>query len=176
MSPSNQITRLVQMGFTSGPFSSVEIDYNSQNQATGYVFNFQSTAPAYSSYQVATDASGNALQETLDLSSGWNELIALTGGQTLTGSGDDIFAGSASGATTFALNGNFGVDTIVNLTNADNVSLSQSEFADFSALQGAATNVGANVVISAADGDTLTLLNMTTTALAGMGGNFTFHA
>jgi hypothetical protein len=40
----------------------------------------------------------------------------------------------------------------------------------------AAHNVGANVVIAAADGGTLTLKNMTTTMLATMAANFTFHA
>ena len=34
---------------------------------------------------------------------------------------------------------------------------------------------GANVVVTAADGDSLTLRNMTATTLAGMAGTFTFH-
>ena len=44
-------------------------------------------------------------------------------------------------------------------------------------MKSAATQSGANVLITAtSDGDTLTLKNMTTSTLAGMSNNFTFHA
>ena len=69
----------------------------------------------------------------------------------------------------------YGADTITNLTSADTVSMSTSEFANFSALQAAAVQSGANVVITATDGDTLTLKNMTLSTLAGLSNNFTFH-
>ena len=37
-------------------------------------------------------------------------------------------------------------------------------------------NVGGNVVITAADGDTLTIDNLSTTTLSGLSANFTFHS
>ena len=39
-----------------------------------------------------------------------------------------------------------------------------------------AANVGGNVAITAADGDTLTLKNLTTGTLATMSAGFSFHA
>jgi hypothetical protein len=55
-------------------------------------------------------------------------------------------------------------------------SLPSSEFANFAALQATAAQPGPNVVITATDGDTLTLKNMSTPTLAGMSANFTFHS
>lgn len=84
--------------------------------------------------------------------------------------------GSSTGSTTFLLNAIYGADTITNLTSADTISLPTSEFFSFAALTNAAVQSGANVMITATDGDTLTLKNMTTATLAGMQSNFTFHA
>jgi hypothetical protein len=81
---------------------------------------------------------------------------------------------TGDGATSFVLDPIYGADTITNLTSADKVSMSSSEFADFVALQKAAVQSGANVIITATDGDTLTLKNMTTSTLAAMSGVFTF--
>jgi hypothetical protein len=120
--------------------------------------------------------SGTALTMTFDLNSGGHSLIALASGQTLTSLGDDKMRGSAMGATTFVLDAIYGADTITNLTSADTVSLPTSEYANFAALQSAAKQSGANVVITATDGDTPTLKNMTLSTLAGVSSDLTFHA
>ncbi len=175
VSASNQLEKVVYSGMTSTPYSSVEQDYvGGALSDVIYGFTNVSGAPYYA-YQVKETPGGSGLQETLDLASGGHDLIALAPGQTLTSLGNDTMTGSASGATTFVLNAIYGHDTITNLTSADTVSLPTAEFATFNALFGAAQNVGANVVITAGDGDTLTLNNMTKTTLAGMSANFAFH-
>ena len=128
----------------------------------------------YNAYQVETNAAGVHLQETFDLNSGGHTLLALTGDQRLTGLGNDKMTGD--GATTFVFNSIYGAGVVTNLTSSDSVSLPQSEFDDFAAMLSHAENSGANVVISATDGDTLTLKNMTLSTLAGLSNNFTFSA
>jgi Ca2+-binding RTX toxin-like protein len=175
VSASNQLEKVVYSGLTSTPYSSVEQDY-SGGALSDVIYSFTDvTGQPYYAYQVEETPGGSGLQETLDLASGGHDLIALASSQTLTSQGLDTMTGSATGATTFVLNAIYGRDTITNLTTADTVSLPQAEFAAFNALLGAAQNQGANVVITAGDGDTLTLNNMTKTQLTGMAANFTFH-
>ena len=174
VSASNEIEKVVYSGMTSTPYSSVEEDY-SGGALSDVIYGFTKvTGQSYYAYQVEDSASGSGLQETFDLNSGGHTLVALTAGQTLTSLGDDKMTGS--GATTFVLNAVYAADVITNLTSLDTVSLPSSEFASFTALTNAATQSGANVVIAASDGDTLTLKNMNTAQLAVMTGNFTFHA
>ena len=81
------------------------------------------------------------------------------------------------GATTFVLNAVYGADTIANLTSSDMVSMPNSEFTSFTALSAAASFGTGAAVITAGDGDTLTLKGVTTSAeLQGLSGDFTFHA
>ncbi len=76
----------------------------------------------------------------------------------------------------------YGHDTITDfaahLTGSghDTLSLATSEFADFAAVLSGAQNSGANTVITAPTGDTLTLAGLDTTTLAGLSADFTFHA
>jgi autotransporter passenger strand-loop-strand repeat protein len=175
VSAANQLQKVVYSGLTATPYSSVEQDYAGGSLADE-IYSFTNvTGQPYYAYQVEETPGGSGVQETLDLASGGHDLIALASGQTLTSLGLDMMTGSASGATSFVLNAIYGQDTITNLTAADTVSLPTAEFASFNALLGAAQNQGANVVITAGDGDTLTLNNMTKTQLTGMAANFTFH-
>jgi hypothetical protein len=175
VSTSNQLEKVIYSGLTATPYSSVEQDYAS-GTLSDVIYSFTNvTGQPYYAYQVEETPGGSGVQETLDLASGGHDLIALASGQTLTSLGLDMMTGSASGATSFVLNAIYGQDTITNLTAADTVSLPTAEFASFNALLGAAQNQGANVVITAGDGDTLTLNNMTKTQLTGMAANFTFH-
>jgi hypothetical protein len=174
VSASDKIEKAIYSGMTSTPYSLVEEDY-SNGAIEDVIYGYTAvTVQTYNAYQVKENASGAGLQETFDLNSGSHTLIALLGGQTLTSLGNDKMTGD--GATTFALDAVYGADTITNFTGADTISLPTSEFANFSAVTKAATQSGANVLITASDHDTLTLKNLTTTALAGMSGNFTFHA
>ena len=70
----------------------------------------------------------------------------------------------------------YGADTITNLTSADTVSMPTSDFARFQRCERAAVQSGANVIITASDGDTLTLKNITLSTLAGLSNSFTFSA
>jgi hypothetical protein len=174
VSASGRIEKAIYTGMTSTPYSSVEQDY-SNDAIDDVIYGYTDvTGETYNAYQVKENASGAGLTEIFDLNSGGHTLIALTGGQTLTSLGGDKMTGD--GATTFVLNPIYGADTITNLTSADAVSMSSSEFETFSALRDAAVQSGANVLINAADGDTLTLKNMTLATLTGMASNFTFVA
>ena len=86
--------------------------------------------------------------------------------------------GSGGGATTFVFNAIYGHDTIANFTSADTISLPSSEFASFAAMDTPShvANVAGNVVITAADGDTLTIDGLNTTTLASLSASFTFHS
>jgi hypothetical protein len=86
--------------------------------------------------------------------------------------------GNATGATTFLFDAIYGSDTIANFTSADTISRPSSEFVNFAAMDthGHVANVAGNVVITAADGDTLPLDGLNTTTLARMDANFTLHS
>ena len=175
VSAANQIEEAVYSGMTLTPYSSVEEDY-SGGALADVIYNFTNvTGASYNSYQVEENPSGAALQETLDLNSGGHDPIALASGQTLTSLGDDTMTGN--GATTFLLNAVYGADTIANLTGGDIVSMPNSEFSSFTALSAAASFGTGAAVITAGDGDTLTLDGITTSAqLHSLSGDFTFHA
>jgi uncharacterized repeat protein (TIGR03803 family) len=177
VSAAGQLEKVVYSGMTSTPYSSVEQDYSAGTLAD-VIYDFTNvTGASYNSYQVEDNASGAALQETLDLNSGGHHLIALAGGQTLTSLGDDVMTGSATGSTTFVLNAIYGADTIANLTGSDIVSMPKSEFSGFPALLAAASFASGSAVITAGDGDTLTLKGVTSTMLLQeLSGDFTFHA
>jgi hypothetical protein len=174
VSASGSLEKVVYSGLSGTPYQTVEQDYSGGSLADTVYGYADVTGQTYNAYQVTDGANGNGLQETFDLNSGGHTLIALASGQTLTSLGNDKMTGSSTGSTTFALDAIYGADVITNFTGADTISLPTSEFASFTALTNAAVQAGANVVITAADGDTLMLKTMTTTTLAGMQSNFTF--
>jgi hypothetical protein len=182
VSATNQITKVVYTGMSSTPYSSVEEDF-SGGALTDEIYDFTnvSGASAYA-YQVEDNASGVAQQEIYDNNDGSHTIIGLgAADQTFTSIADDTFTGGGSGET-FVFTPVYGSDTITDFyqytsgSTHDTISLSTSEFADFAAVLSSAQNVGANTVITAPTGDTLTLDNMTTAALAANQGDFTFHA
>ena len=174
VSASGALEKVVYSGMTGAPYSSVEVDYSNGSPDDNIYSYTDVKGQTYNSYQVKENVDGAALSEIFDLNNGDHTQIALASGQTLTSLGNDKMTGD--GATTFVLDAIYGADTITNLTNADTVSMPSNEFANFSALFGDAANVGSDVVISAADGDTLTLKNMTKTLLASMSSDFVFHS
>jgi hypothetical protein len=148
-----------------------------------YDFTNVSGASAYA-YQVEDNSSGVATQEIYDNNDGSYTIIGLgAAGQTFTSIADDTITGGGGGANeAFVFTPIYGSNTITDFyqfsrgATHDTVSLATSEFANFVAVTGAATNVGGNVVIKAADGDMLTLANLNTATLAGPWGGFTFHS
>ena len=178
VSASGQLEKVVYSGMTSTPYSSVEEDY-SGGAVADTIYSFTDvTGATYNAYQVEDNASGTGVQETLDLNNGGHTLYALVSGQTLTSQGDDTMVGSSAGATTFLFDGIYGHDTIANFTSADTISLPSSEFANFASMDtpSSVANVAGNVVITAADGDSLTIDGLNTTTLASLSGNLTFHS
>jgi hypothetical protein len=134
------------------------------------------------SYQVEDNASGVAQQVVLDNNDGSHTIYGLgAAGQTFTSIADDTFTGNGANET-FVFTPVYGHDTITDCyqymsgATHDTIALSTSEFANFAAVLSGAQNVGANTVITAPTGDTLTLANMTTSTLAANPGDFTFHA
>ena len=101
------------------------------------------TGQTYNAYQVMENASGDRASGDVRPQQRRPHSVALASGQTLTSLGEDKMTGD--GATTFVLDAIYGADTIANLKSDDTVSVSQSEFANFSALQDAARKSGANV-------------------------------
>ena len=171
---SDNLQKVIYSGMTGTPFSSEEEDF-AGGALTAAVYSFTDVTGAnYYAYQQTDNASGVLMQETVDYNSGVHTIQAFVGGQTLTSLGNDGMTGS--GATNFVLNAPYGPETITNFAAGDTISLPLAEFANFTAVMNAAQNVGASVVVTATDGETLTLRNMTTTTLATMGGSFTFHA
>ena len=118
--------------------------------------------------------------------------VANPGGSTTTtghGAGLTIHAVASSADTitgggsseSFVLPPNFGHDAITDFyqhlsgAGADAITLPSSDFANFTAMLGDAKTVGGiNTVITASDGDALTLLNLTKTTLATAGADFKF--
>jgi hypothetical protein len=175
VSAAGQLEKIIYSGMTSTPYSSDEVDY-SGGAVSDVIYNYTNvTGQPYYADQVEVTPGGAGLQETLDLNSGGHDLIAMATGQTLTSLSDDTMTGS--GSTTFVLNAVYGADTIANLTGSDIVSMPTSEFANFTTLSGAASFATGAAVITASDGDTLTLDGIATSAqLKSLSGDFTFHS
>ena len=178
VSASSKLEKVVYSGMTSTPYSSVEQDY-SGSALSDVIYGFTDvTGKSYNAYQVEDNASGTGLQETFDLNSGSHALYALAPGQTLTSQGDDTMIGSGTGATTFVFDAIYGFDTIAKFTSADKISLPSSEYANFAAMDTPShvASVAGNVLITASDGDRVTIDGLSTTALASLSGNFSFHS
>jgi hypothetical protein len=182
VSATNQLEKVVYSGLSSTPYSSVEEDF-SAGVLTGEIYDFTNVSGAgYYAYQVDENANGIAQQEILDNNDGSHTIIGLgAAGQTFTTIADDTFTGGGANET-FVFQPIYGSDTITDFyqytsgATHDTISLSTAEFANFAAVLSAAQNVGANTVITATNGDTLTLDNVSTAMLSANPGDFTFHA
>ena len=112
-----------------------------------------------------------------------NTITAASGGSlTLTGNNDLLaFLGAGDSANvsgsneTFLYQAQFGAQQIggFSASNHDVISLAASEFANFATLSAASVQSGANVVISGANHDVLTLLNVSLASLTSA--QFQFH-
>jgi uncharacterized repeat protein (TIGR03803 family) len=181
VSAANAITKAVFTGLTDTPYSSVEEDYsNGAVTGTTYYFTDQ-TGQNFYAYQAIEDAGGNALQEIVDNDDGSHTIVGYQDNQTFTSIANDTFTGGGANET-FVFTPIYGHDTITDFvsyltgTGHDTISLSTSEFANFAAVLSGAQNVGANVVITAPTGDTITLDNVSKAMLSANAGDFTFHA
>jgi Ca2+-binding RTX toxin-like protein len=102
-------------------------------------------------------------------------------GLTFDSLGNDRMTGGGA-SETFVFDPGFGADVVTDFAQhlsgagADTISVSTSQFADFAALLAATRKSGANVVITAPNHDTITLLDMTRSLVASHVGDFAFHA
>lgn len=104
---------------------------------------------------------GTALEDTINGLGGNDRLAGLVGADTLNGGlGNDTLVGG-DGADRFVFDGQFGNDVIVDFSGNDVIQLDDAQFANFAAVQAAATQVGADVVITLNAANTITLQNMT---------------
>jgi serralysin len=182
VSAANQLEKVVYSGTSSTPYSSVEVDY-SNGAVSGEIYDFTNVtgASAYA-YQVDENASGLPQQEIFDNNDGSHTIIGIgAANQTFTSIADDTFTGNGANETS-VFTPVYGHDTITDFyrytsgSTQDTISLSTSEFANFAAVLSDAQNVGANTVITATNGDTLTLSNLDTSTLATLSTDFTFHS
>jgi Ca2+-binding RTX toxin-like protein len=112
---------------------------------------------------------GSDFGDTIKGDSGANVLEGQGGNDRLEGrAGNDTMTGG-SGADTFVFAAGFGNDVITDFAGgagiSDTLELSSALFADAAAVLAAATDVGSNVVITAASAETLTLQNVTKASL-----------
>jgi len=122
--------------------------------------------------------------------------VAASATATITGSNNAITLGNSATTTaygqsntitlgrtnTFVFEPTFGQSEIANFSSYDTgayhatISLPSSEFANFAAMLADAHTSGSNSIITAANGDQLTLVGVTTTTLASLSADFTYHA
>jgi hypothetical protein len=127
---------------------------------------------------VAVPAGGSATQangghsEVLDGGAGDATLTAASGkGAVLIGGPGDTLNGATSGKDTFVFAGDFGQNTINGFVakangNYDIIQLDKSDFANLTAVQNAAQQVGSNTVITYADPHNHAASTITLTGLA----------
>jgi hypothetical protein len=181
VSASNAITGVTYTGLTDAPYSSVQETYaNGAVTSTTYDFTDQSGQDYYA-YQVTKGANGAPLQEIVDNDDGSHSIVGYQSNQTFYSIGDDNFTGGGANET-FVFQPVYGHDTINDFvsyltgTGHDTISLSSSEFANVSAALNGTQDVDGSAVITAPNGDTITLVNVSEAMLSANPGDFTFHA
>ena len=131
-------------------------------------------AAGVSNFDYANLLDGGDGNDTIYADAGNDTLFGGTGDDALNGeagndlldggSGNDLLNGG-TGNDTFVFNAGFGNDVIAdfasasNVSNADKLQFDKLVFADWQSVLGASRQMGANVVITAADQSTLTLKN-----------------
>jgi hypothetical protein len=169
-------------GVTGQAYTGYEKDFDSAGHLLDTIYGYANVkGQAYYAYAIENDANGTKQEAFFDLNNGGHQIVGYRDGLTLHSIGDDKLTGGGAGEH-FVFNGIYGHDEITDFAthdtgaNHDVISLSTAEFANFSALTASAANSGANVVITAKDGDKLTLDGLNQTALAKLSADFTFHA
>jgi hypothetical protein len=163
-------------------FSTLEKDYSAASKLIDSKEFFTGvTGKAYSADEVEFNAHGVKEQATFDLNNGHHEIVGYANDLTFVSLGDDMMTGGGS-SEHFVFNTTYGHDVITDFATHDKgaghdvISLAKTQFANFHALTTAAENSGHNVIITAKDGDTLTLDGLNKATLLTLTADFTFHA
>jgi hypothetical protein len=179
-SATNALVSVIDTGIARA-YSSVEFDYASGKLVDSIYDYTDVKGQTYYADQVEYNANGVKELTTYDLNNGNHNIVGSASGLTLVSLGDDMMTGGGSGEH-FVFNAIYGHDSITDFAAHDSgashdiISLPRTEFANFAAMTAAATNAGANVVITAKDGDTLTLDGLSKATLLTLAADFTFHA
>jgi hypothetical protein len=175
----NQLTRQAFTGVEGQPYSAYEYDYvggslvGSKYQFTGI------TGQAYSSYEVDLDAAGMLALQVLNNNDGSHRIQGFQDHLTIGAILDDTITGGGADET-FVFKPGFAKDTVTDFatrlagTGHDTIQFAISQFADANAMIAHAADVGGNAVITAANGDQLTLLGVGVPQLQANPGDFKF--
>lgn len=168
-------------GITGQSYTSITYDYTKSGASAG-VTQHVTDAPG-ESYLVGNfhyDADGALRWESAELENGGFQITGEANGVQLAGQGNDVMTGGGS-RETFSLGPIFGADSITDFSSHDHggrhdtISLSRSDFANFSAVLSSASNSGGDVLIAGPNGQTLTLDGLDVAQLAHLSADFTFH-
>lgn len=182
LNASGEVWRTVWTGISDEPYTSMSDRY----ARSGDIYaNYDYTNVAgqdYYAYQIHDGPGYDELAETEDLDSGGHRVIGFGSYVRFLWTGDNaVITGNGSNET-FVLKPVFGADTITDFSRHetghghDTISFSTADFANFAAVMAGAANLGSSVVITAADGQTLTLDHLNTATLAGLSADFRFRA
>lgn len=165
---SGQLVQHMFTGVTSQPYTSYENDY-ANGVLTGQKFYYTNVQnQEYSTYQVDLTAASALALEIYNMNDGSHRIIGSTIDQTIDSIYNDLTTGG-DGADIFNFTPFFGDATITDFTpnhsdptHGDQIQLYTSEFADFAHVQAHSSVVGGNTVIDGSNGDSITLLGITT--------------
>jgi len=122
-------------------------------------------APTRNGTAGADTMNGTALEDVLNGQGGADRLVGNLGADTLNGGlGNDTVVGG-DGADRFVFSGAFGTDVVSDFQANDVIQLDAAQFASFGAVQAAASQVGADVVITLNAANTITLSGVTLASL-----------
>jgi hypothetical protein len=175
----NHTTRQVFTGVSGQPYSSYEYDY-ANGALTGSKYQFTNImGQTYASYETDLDASGGLAMQILDNNDGGHRIVGFENNLTLNSIANDTITGGGTGET-FAFTPGFGHAIVTDFyahlvgTGHDTLQFSVAQFGDANALLSHAANASGDVLISAANGDQLTLLGVQTAQLQANQGDFKF--
>ena len=180
VSAANKVTGAIFSGITAEPFSSVQETF-SNGALTSATYGFTNQdGQGFSAFQIVKNAAGAVQEEIVDNDDGSHTILGFQNNLTFNSIGDDVFTGGGSGET-FVLQAVYGHETITDLVTYlsgaghDILSFSTSEFANATAVLNAITDTSAGAIITAANGDTVTLLGVSKAMLAANTADLAFH-
>jgi hypothetical protein len=167
-------------GVTGQAYTSYEVDLDAHGALTGSKYQFTGVSgQAYASYELDLDASGKLALKTLNNNDGSHRIQGFADHLTIDSILDDTITGGGA-SETFVFKPGFAQDVITDFAahlagaGHDTIQFAVSAFANAAAMFTHAADVGGNSVITAANGDRLTLPGTTVAQLKANPGDFQF--
>jgi hypothetical protein len=173
-----QVTTLRFTGVTTQPYSSFEYDY-ADGILTGSKYFFPIQKEDYLSYETDLDAHGALSLQIFNVYNGTHRIQGFQDNLTINSVFSDVTTGGGSNET-FVYAPNFGNATVTDFAQhlsgpgRDSFVLPKSEFADFATMLIQTQNYQGDALITAYNGDHLTLSGLTKETLATLGSDFSF--